>query len=73
MDNAQKSSERRLAAVREENMKSVQLDSKDAEDLARRMSDTYRTLELNSNAKELDLWCENCGCIHDSDVVAEKH
>ena len=34
-----------------------------------RIERAYHELELNSTAHELDAWCVECGCIHESDVV----
>ena len=42
-----------------------------SEETAYRICETFRTLELNSTANELDQFCENCGCVHTIDVVNE--
>ena len=34
-----------------------------------RIERAYCELELLSTAHELDEWCEECGCIHESDIV----
>jgi len=34
-----------------------------------RIERAYHELELQSTAHELDEWCEECGCIHESDIV----
>ena len=36
-----------------------------------RLSQTWYNLELNSNAPELEQWCEMCGCLHTIDVLKE--
>ena len=41
------------------------------EETAYRICETFRTLELNSTANELDQFCVNCGCVHTIDVVNE--
>jgi len=42
-----------------------------SDETAYRMCETFRTLELNSSANELDQFCVNCGCVHTIDVVNE--
>ena len=37
-----------------------------------RLASTYHSLELNSTASNLDAWCQECGCIHTSDVVGDE-
>ena len=44
----------------------------DSEFKLERLAETFRTLELNSNAHTLDEWCVICECIHTSDVVREE-
>lgn len=39
--------------------------------VAERLCSTYRTLELNSNASNLDQFCNECGCVHIKDVVTD--
>ena len=34
-----------------------------------RIERAYHELELQSTAHELDEWCEECGCINESDIV----
>ena len=41
------------------------------ETMLERLSETYRTLELNSNAHTLDEWCVECECIHTADVLKD--
>ena len=41
------------------------------EETAYRICETFRILELNSTANELDQFCVNCGCVHTIDVVNE--
>lgn len=62
-----------MTQLKEERAKSMQLDPTEAAALNARLSDTFRTLELNSNAHELDEWCHNCGCIHESEVIKESN
>lgn len=64
-------SAKKISELKREREKSMQLDSKESAELLGRLAATYRTLELNSTAHELDAWCEECGCVHVKDVVVE--
>ena len=36
-----------------------------------RLAEVWYTLELNSNAHELEEWCDMCGCLHTIFVVSD--
>jgi len=55
--------------MREERLREVGRETA-SENLKERLATTWHNLELNSTAHELDQWCMECGCIHESDVVA---
>ena len=42
-----------------------------SEETAYRICESFRNLELNSTAHELDQFCVSCGCVHTIDVVNE--
>ena len=45
-----------------------------SDELKERLASTFHNLELNSRQDNLEAWCQECGCIHTSDVVeAEEH
>lgn len=69
--NTEKRAAKRLAQVKEETKKAMQLDDQASAQVLHRLASTYRTLELATTAHELDLWCKECGCVHTADVVAE--
>lgn len=70
-ENHASAADRRISELKKERQKSMQLDSRESNELLSRLSQTFRTLELNSNAHELDAWCDECCCIHTSDVLKD--
>ena len=54
--------------TREERLRQVERETQ-SEALQERLSQTWYNLELNSNAAELEEWCDKCGCLHTSFVV----
>ena len=53
---------------KEERLREIERDTASNED-KERIERAYYELELQSTAHELDEWCEECGCIHESDIV----
>ena len=53
---------------REERLREVDRETS-GDSLKERLGQTWHDLELNSRSHELDAWCQECGCIHTSDVV----
>ena len=53
---------------RQERLREVERETA-GDSLKERLANTWHNLELNSTAHELDSWCQECGCIHTSDIV----
>ncbi len=53
---------------KEERLKEIERETASNE-YKERIERAYYELELQSTAHELDAWCVECGCIHESDVV----
>lgn len=70
--NSKEESDRKVAQIKAQTQKAMELTSKESQHLLQRLSDTFRTLELNSNAHELDQWCNHCQCIHTADVLKQN-
>ncbi len=71
-DSRSSASSRRLSELKRERAQSMQLEARDSAALQARLAATFRTLELNCAASELDAWCVECGCIHESDLTAAE-
>jgi len=56
---------------KEERLREIEQDTRSNE-YKERIERAYHELELNSTAHELDAWCVECGCIHESDVVNDQ-
>ena len=56
---------------RQERLREVERETS-GDSLKERLANTWHNLELNSTAHELDSWCQECGCIHTSDVVNDE-
>ena len=70
--NVKTSGRREQKRLRDERLREVERETASNE-LKERLASTFAELELNSNARELDAWCNECGCIHESEVVNEHH
>ena len=53
---------------KEEHLREIEQETASNE-YKKRIERAYYELELQSTAHELDEWCEECGCIHESDIV----
>jgi len=62
--------DRKVRLMKEERQRSLENISNNLE-IAERMCNTYRTLELNSSAVELEEFCVDCGCVHTVDVLKD--
>ena len=65
------STERKVQSIKAERQRSIENMTSSLE-MATRICRTFRTLELNSNARELEQFCVDCGCIHTSDVLNDE-
>ena len=57
--------------MKEERRRSIENITSSLE-MAERLCNTFRTLELNAAAAELEQFCADCGCIHTLDVLKEE-
>jgi len=66
------SGKREVESLKKERQREVERDTASNE-FKERLASTFAGLEVNSRAHELDEWCNECGCIHESDVVNGGH
>jgi len=62
--------ERKVRLMKEERQRSIENITNSLE-MAERLCTTFRTLELNSSAVELEQFCVDCGCVHTIDVLKD--
>ena len=62
--------DRKVRMIKEERRRPIENITSSLE-MAERLCATFRTLELNSAAADLDQFCVDCGCVHTIDVLKD--